>query len=350
MPKLSVNLIRRFKRRMIGRHAYRTAQNSISSEYGPTTTAQEVIAGCDLSGKVAVVTGGHSGLGLETVRILSKAGAFVVVPSRNSAKAKRALSNIPQVEQAAMDLLDPVSVHAFAHSFLESHRRLHILINNAGIMAPPLMRDSRGYESQLATNHLGHFQLAVALWPALRRAQGARIISMSSRAHRRAPFDFEDPNFERRPYDRWLGYGQSKTANALFAVTADSRGKDVGVRAFSVHPGMIPTDLTRHLSNEDLEVFGIRRDGENSMFPGRSVDEGGLFKTVEQGAATSIWCATSPKLDNQGGVYCEDVDITGISETTDPSAPGVRPWAVDVEAAERLWSLSEMLVGLRLEP
>src|SRR5215467_14282080 len=234
-----------------------TPQAPIGSGFGAATTAAEVIAGRDLTGKTAVVTGGYSGIGIETVRAFRSAGAKVVVPARDLPKAKANLADMPDVRLRIMDLLDPRSIDAFAEQFLRDKEKLHILVNNAGIMAPPLARDVRGYESQFSTNHLGHFQLTCRLWPALRRARGARVIALSSYGHRRAGMDFDDPNFERRAYERWIAYGQSKTANALFAVALDPIGEPFGIRAFSVHPGGIVTDLMRNLSAEEIASYEV---------------------------------------------------------------------------------------------
>jgi NAD(P)-dependent dehydrogenase (short-subunit alcohol dehydrogenase family) len=208
-------------------------------------------------------------------------------------------------------------------------------VNNAGIMATPLVRDARGFESQLATNHLGHFQLTARLWPALRKAKGARVVSLSSRGHVRGAVDFDDPHFDRRPYDKWVAYGQSKTANALFAVGLDARGQAHGVRAFSVHPGAVMTELVRWMSEDEVRA----------AVEGASKVPGG-FKTTEQGAATSVWCATSPALDGMGGVYCEDVDIAEAVPADFEVPRGVRPWAMDPELAERLWAKSEQWTGV----
>lgn len=310
-----------------------TEQRPLKSGFGAKTTAREVLAGRDLSGKIAIVTGGYSGVGLETTRALAEAGAKVVVPARTQAKARTALEGIPGVEIETLELIDPASIDAFATRFLNSERRLDMLINNAGIMAPPLGRDARGFESQFATNHLGHFQLTARLWPALKRAGKARVVSLSSTGISFGGVDFDDPNFLRHEYDKWKAYGQSKTANALFAVALDKRGEAHGIRAFSVHPGGIWTDLARDLSVEELAF-----DGE--------------LKTPEQGAATSVWCATSPQLDGKGGVYCMDVDIAEAISDFTPEVPGqqptgVLPWAVDPELAERLWVLSEQMTGVR---
>ena len=325
-------------------------QTPIRSGFGPTTTAREALRGISLEGKVAIVTGGSAGLGLETTRVLVEAGATVIVPARNADKARRALGALPRVELAHMDLVDPGSIDAFAAQFLATGRPLHMLINNAGIMATPLQRDARGYESQFAANHLGHFQLTARLWPALWRAGGARVVTLSSRGHQRGEVDFADPNFYHHPYDRWQAYGQSKTANVLFAVELDRLGEGKGVRAFAVHPGAVLTDLGRHMTDGELHAFGLTRADRPGTVPrGRSVAEGGDFKTQAQGAATTVWCATSPKLAGLGGVYCQDVDVAPLLPMEAPGNVGVRPYAIDPKDAARLWGLSEALTGVRFE-
>jgi NAD(P)-dependent dehydrogenase (short-subunit alcohol dehydrogenase family) len=260
----------------------------------------------------------------------------VIVPARTVDKARAALAGLENVEIDSLDLFEPASIDAFAARFLASGRPLHLLINNAGIMATSLVRDARGYESQFATNHLGHFQLTARLWPALRSARRARVVSLSSRGHARAAVDFEDAHFQRRAYDKWLAYGQSKTANALFALALDARGQAHGVRAFSVHPGPIMTELVRALSEDELRA-GVDRAQTQSP-----------LKNVEQGAATSMWCATSPQLDGMGGVYCEDADIAQAVPADSPAPTGVRPWAMDADFAERLWTKSEAWTGVSL--
>jgi NAD(P)-dependent dehydrogenase (short-subunit alcohol dehydrogenase family) len=241
-----------------------------------------------------------------------------------------------RVELDVLGLSDPASIDTFAARVTASGRPLHMLVNNAGIMASPLARDARGFESQLATNHIGHFQLTVRLWPALERAHGARVVSLSSRGHRRAGIDFDDPHFERRPYDKWIAYGQSKTANVLFAVALDVRGEPHRVRAFSVHPGAIITELMRWMTEEERRAALARI---NAVSP---------LKNTEQGAATSVWCATSTHLEGMGGVYCEDVDIADAVPADFPEERGVRPWAIDPDLAERLWKLSEEWTGVTL--
>jgi NAD(P)-dependent dehydrogenase (short-subunit alcohol dehydrogenase family) len=324
-------------------------QMPAASYFGAATTTREVIDGLDLSGKVAIVTGGYSGLGLETTRTLVSAGAEVIVPARDRDKAERALRELKRVSFEPMDLLDPASIDSFAQSFNSSGRPLHILVNSAAIMACPLQRDARGYESQFSTNHLGHFQLVERLWPALVQAGGARVVSVSSRGHHYSPVIFDDPNFERRAYDRWAAYGQSKTANALFALALDERGKREHVRAFSVHPGAIlGTGLDKHLSKDELRAAGAIDESGRPIY-----DPAKQLKTVEQGAATIVWCATSQELDGFGGVYCENCEVAQIVSEEDRAAMargdktrrfGVMPHAIDEDSAHRLWSLSERLV------
>ena len=229
-----------------------TPQAPIGSRFGAASTAQEVIAGHDLTGKVAIVTGGYAGLGLETARVMAAAGAKVIVPARNIEKARAAGENVPGLVFAYMDLMDPNSIDEFADCFLEDDKPLHFLINNAAVMANPLTRDSRGYESQFSTNHLGHFQLTARLWPALVKAEGARVVAVSSRGHVRAGVDFDDPMFESREYLPYVAYGQSKTANALFAVALDALGAREGVRAFSLHPGVSSRPISSATSRANI--------------------------------------------------------------------------------------------------
>jgi NAD(P)-dependent dehydrogenase (short-subunit alcohol dehydrogenase family) len=317
-----------------------TPQARITSGFSASATADDVIQDVDLTGKVAIVTGGYSGIGLVTARALAVAGARVIVPARDQAKAREALLPFPNLIQDSLDLADPASVDAFADRFLQTGQSLHILINNAGVMAPPLVRNAHGEESQFAINHLGHFQLTARLWPALRDAKGARVVALSSRGHMRGGVDFDDWNFERREYDRWLAYGQSKTANALFALKLDEVGKPHGVRAFSVHPGAVLTDLLRHMSVAELRAAGAIDDAGEPILPPAN-----NLKTPEQGAATSIWCATSDQLDGMGGVYCEDCNIAEPLPADSKEPRGVRPWAMDPALATRLWKLSEDLIG-----
>jgi NAD(P)-dependent dehydrogenase (short-subunit alcohol dehydrogenase family) len=320
-----------------------TEQKPLISGFGPKTTAEQALAGCDLQGKIAIVTGGHAGLGLETTRVLSNAGATVVIGARDPQKARMAVAEMKNVAVSQLDLASPSSIDRFANEFLNSNRALDLLINNAGIMATPLMRDDRGYEMQFATNHLGHFQLTARLWEALKKSGNARVVALSSLGHSISGVDISDPNFNRRPYDKWEAYGQSKSANSLFAVELDKRGQEHGIRAFAVHPGGILTDLARYLTDEDFKAFGIYR--ENGVLKGPD-----SLKNIEQGAATTIWCAVSPQLNNEGGVYCEDCDIASMLPTDSNLRSGVRPWAVDETAAEALWVLSEKLTSLSRRP
>jgi NAD(P)-dependent dehydrogenase (short-subunit alcohol dehydrogenase family) len=324
-----------------------TPQRKIGSGFGRYSTAADVIAGIDLAGKTAIVTGGYSGLGLETVRALASAGAAVVVPARRPEHARDVLAaaglEVAGLEVAELDLADQASVQQFAAGFLAgaapgAPRSLDILINNAAIMASPEHRVGPGWEAQFATNHLGHFALTNLLWPALAASGGARVVSLSSTGHKLSPIRFDDINFE-TGYDKWRAYGQAKTANALFAVRLDALGRDFGVRAFAVHPGGIMTELQRHLPREEMIAAGWMDEHGN-------VDA--RFKTPEQGAATSVWAATSPALEGLGGVYCEDCDI---AEPTVPGSPearirGVDAHAVDPDAAARLWQLSADLTGI----
>lgn len=326
-----------------------TLQKPIQSGFGATSTTAEVIKGIDLTGKTAIVTGGYAGIGLETTRIFANAGATVIVPVRDKEKASKNLAGIPNIEIETMNLMDPDSIDAFAEKFLASHNALHLLINNAGIMWVPLQRDSRGYESQLSTNHLGHFQLTARLWPALKNATGARVVNISSFGHHMSDFVFEDPNFEHRQYETLSGYGQSKTANILFTVELDQRGKNFGVRSFAVHPGSVNgTDLGRVAPMELFQQMGTH-DANGNIFENVAAK----LKTIQQGAATSVWCATSKSLNRIGGVYCEDCDVAIVDEGNiehkfdEPATLfGVKPYAIDEENAEKLWNLSEEMTGV----
>ncbi len=221
-------------------------QRPVHSGFDATSTTDDVIRGISLKGKTVIVTGGYAGIGLETVKTLAGAGALIVVPARDIRKAAQNLKEVSQVTLAEMDLMDPDSIDRFAETFLAKQDSLDLLINNAGIMWVPLQRDRRGYESQLATNHLGHFQLTARLWEALKKAKQARVVNVSSYGHQMAPFNFDDPNFINREYETLQGYGQSKTANNLFTVELDHRAQAFGVRAFSLHPGSVNgTDLGR---------------------------------------------------------------------------------------------------------
>lgn len=311
-------------------------QHKIGSGFGFESTAAEVIDGIDLTGKLAIVTGGYSGIGIETTKALVNAGAFVVVPARRPDVAAEALAGLPSVGVPRLDLGDLASVEEFADGFLASGRPVDILINSAGVMACPETRVGPGWEAQFATNHLGHFALVNRLWPALR--PGARVVSVSSAAHRYSAMRWDDVMFS-RDYDKWAAYGQSKTANSLFAVHLDLLARDSGIRAFSLHPGGILTPLQRHMPREEMVALGmINEDGS----PG----SGFRLKTVEQGAATQVWAATAPQLADLGGVYLEDCEVAELRTSTDPLATGVFPYAVDQDEAARLWALSAELTGV----
>jgi NAD(P)-dependent dehydrogenase (short-subunit alcohol dehydrogenase family) len=316
-----------------------TAQAPIASPFGMRSTAAEVIAGIDLAGKVALVTGGYSGLGLETVRALAGAGAKVFVAARRPEVAAKDLDGVAgDVTILKLDLSDPASIDAFAVDLANHTAKIDILINNAAIMACPLARDARGFESQFATNHLGHFQMTARIWPLIKAAgAGARIVSLSSIGHARGGVDLADPHFSTRDYDKWTAYGQAKSANALFALHLDALGAPHGIRAFSVHPGGIVTPLQRHLSMDEQIAMGwFDKDGKAND----------IFKSVEAGAATSIWCAVSPLLDGQGGVYCEDCNIAKLWEEGMNPYSGVRPHITNRDDAAALWAASEAMTGV----
>lgn len=318
-------------------------QNPVSSGFHAKSTATEVLSGIDLTGKTAIVTGGYSGLGLETTRALAAAGASVIVPVRTPEKAAQALADVAgDVTTAPMDLADIASVQIFATDFKNAHDTLDILINNAGIMACPEARVGNGWESQFGVNHIGHFALTTALMPLLTKTENARVVALSSAGHKISDIRWDDIQYETDTYDKWQAYGQAKTANALFANALSRRLKPSGGHAFSVHPGGIFTPLQRHLPKEEMIALGwLGEDGE----PSELAKAG--FKSPEQGASTSTWAATSPQLIGKAGVYCEDCDI---AKPTDPDSPtarfmGVNAHATDDASAERLWTLSETLLA-----
>jgi NAD(P)-dependent dehydrogenase (short-subunit alcohol dehydrogenase family) len=311
----------------------------ITSSFDSRSTALEVVQGHDLKGRHAIVTGGASGIGVETVRALAAGGANVTVAARNTILAASLTTELgrafPEVELdvLALDLARLGSVRSAATEFLDRGVPLDILINNAGVMATPLERTAEGFELQFGTNHLGHFVFTTALLPALRRSTAARVVSLSSVGHRRSEFVADDPNYLERPYDRWEAYGQSKTANALFAVGITSRYGDAGIVANAVMPGGILTGLQKHLSRDDQVALGWL-DAEGTPNP--------RFKTPEQGAATSLWAAVAPELDGVGGRYLENCAEASVM---DPAIPfvGYMPYALDPAMADDLWSVSEQL-------
>jgi NAD(P)-dependent dehydrogenase (short-subunit alcohol dehydrogenase family) len=309
--------------------------------FGAQSTAQEVIEGHNLSGREAIVTGGASGIGVETVRALALAGARVVIATRDAVKGEAVAATLrretqsEKIEFRSLDLSSLQSVKRFVADFLALRRELHLLINNAGIMAAPLAYTDAGLESQFGTNHIGHFCLTVGLLPALMEAGQARVVSLSSLGHRRSEVHFDDINFRHRAYDPWLGYGQSKTANILFAVGMAQRFASEGLKTIAVLPGGIMTGLQKYVPLEEQKKMGW-------------IDEAGRpnprMKTTEQGAATSIWAAVAPELDNISGQYFEDCAIAKPWSDDHPMS-GVKLYALDPTNAERLWSISEKVVA-----
>ncbi|MET9173555.1 SDR family NAD(P)-dependent oxidoreductase [Streptomyces misionensis] len=319
-----------------------TEQRPIGSPFSALSTAEDVMAGLDLSGTTAVVTGGYSGLGLETTRSLAAAGARVVVPARRPDLARAALAGVAGCEVVPMDLADPGSVRAAAARIGDSLDRLDLLMAVAGVMATPERRVGPGWEGQLAVNHLGHFLLVCELHPLLAAAGGARVVVNSSAGHTLTGIRWHDPHF-RIGYDKWLAYGQAKTANSLFAVHLDALGRADGVRAFALHPGKIITGLQREMTlREQMDRGWVDADGKVI---------GAGFKTPSQGAATGLWAATSSLLDGRGGLYLEDCDIAAVSAADRPMDDGgVRAYAIDPDAAARLWDLSLTATGARPVP
>ena len=302
--------------------------------FGPSSTTDEVLVGIDLTGRTALVTGASGGLGAETARALASKRCAVTLAARDVDKAATVADSIRTkhphaiVDVGRLELADPESVTRFVQSWTAGHDELHILVLNAGVMACPLTRTTDGFELQFATNHLGHFGLTMGLLDALRAGAPARVVSVSSGAHALSAVVFEDIHYQAREYDPWTAYGQSKTANVLFAVELDRRYRDAGVRAFAAHPGMIGTDLGRHLTRESIARI-------------RSVAgaAGEPPKSVAQGAATAVWAATAPELAGTGGVYLADCSI---APPTEAGSPGYASHAVDPDAARRLWEISTM--------
>jgi NAD(P)-dependent dehydrogenase (short-subunit alcohol dehydrogenase family) len=315
--------------------------DTITSKFGAKSTALEVIAGHDLHGRDAIVTGGASGIGVETVRALAAAGARVVLAARNEAVANdvaatlRAETEGGVIETAMLDLASLASVRAFVADYIASGRALHILINNAGVMATPQSTTADGFEMQFGTNHIGHFALATGLLPALKAAGTARVVALSSIGHRRSDIHFDDLNFRERPYDPWTAYGQSKTANALFAVEMTRRHAADGITSNAVMPGGIMTGLQKHMPREQKIALGWIDEAGN-------VNE--RFKSTAQGAATSIWAAVAPELDGVGGLYLEDCNVAAPWSAERPMQ-GVMPYALDAANARRLWDVSESLIA-----
>ncbi|MEG9861703.1 MAG: SDR family NAD(P)-dependent oxidoreductase [Parvularculales bacterium] len=312
-------------------------QKPLNSGFGPKSEPEDILANVDLSGKNVLVTGGYSGIGFEAVKALVGAGAHVTVPARDKTRAVKTLQGIlPADDIPEMDLSDLTSVDRFTKEFAENCGALHLIIANAGVMACPEQKTAQGLEYQLGVNHFGHFVMITGLLDNLIAAEGARVVNLSSIAHRVSGMIFDDMQFSSNKYEKWTAYGQSKTAQSLMAVHMDKLYQDQHIRCFSVHPGGIFTPLQRHLQNEEMVTLGwTKEDGSPTDLAAQ------FFKTPTQGCTTSLFCATSGQLDNMGGVYCEDADIAKQVPADDQSPMGVRPWAVDRNDAERLWAETE---------
>ena len=317
-------------------------QIPVKSEFNRNSTGAEVLANLNLTGKVAIVTGGYSGIGLETTRALTSKGVKVIVPVRSMDKAKQNLGEVPgDIQIETLDLSDLTSISNFSEKMVHELKSLDYLINNAGIMACPESRIGPGWEAQFGVNHLGHFNLTHRLMPLIQNTEGARVVSLTSTAHKISGIRWEDIHYTTHNYDKWQAYGQSKTANALFANALSRRLKKTGGLAFAVHPGGIFTPLQRHLPKEEMVALGwIDQDGN----PTELAKAG--FKSPEQGCSTTLWAATSKLLEDKPGVYCEDCNIAAPTETTGPMARyfGVDDHACDDESAERLWQLSKSMI------
>lgn len=332
------------------------------SNFGKSTTTDEVLDGVDLTGRRVVITGAATGLGRESARALASHGATVTVLARSEERVAGARAELeasvpdPNAESGVVDLGDLSSVRAFADSYLETHDAVDVLINNAGVMACPFGRTVDGFETQFGTNHLGHFLLTALLVPALLRGTDPRVVTLTSAGHSRADVDLVDPNFETTEYSPWVAYGQSKTANALFARELARRAGPRGLLSFSVHPGGIVTDLGRHLNQElmdDMVAFSRARAAaaagrqESPDGAGEVPTAGFEFKSVEAGAATQVWAATALELADHNGAYLANCGLGVLG--ADPGIDGFRPYLLDDEHAAALWQLSEELVGTTFE-
>jgi NAD(P)-dependent dehydrogenase (short-subunit alcohol dehydrogenase family) len=311
------------------------------SGFGWASTTDEVLAGKDLSGRTAFITGANSGLGQETARALAARGAEVILAGRDQAKLDAAAAAIresvpkAQLHTLTLDLGSLEDIRAATSRARQRFAKIDLLINNAGVMATPFLHTADGFEMQFGTNHLGHFALTAELLPLIERGALKRIVNLSSRGHHMAPVDWDDPNFTHRPYNPWASYGQSKTANVLFTVGLEQHLAVLGIHAYAVHPGGIDTNLGRHMT-EDMRTGLMNRIAAS--------DPNFAWKTTAQGAATSCWAATAPELEGQGGVYCEDCHIAEVDDVS--ANRGVRSYALDPDAAARLWQISEELTGI----
>lgn len=315
-------------------------------EFDRDSTVDQVLDGIDLSGRVFVVTGSSSGLGEESARGLAARGARVVMAARDAVRnadaAERIRSSVPGADLylSELDLADLSSVARFAEQAADGFDRIDVLVNNAGVMCCSEGRTADGFETQFGTNHLGHFALTLRLMPRLRRAESPRVVTLSSGGHRIADVDLVDPNFEAIPYDAWVAYGRSKSANAHFAAEL-ARRSGGGLLSLSVHPGAIATRLGRHMTPELTDAL-MERVRASASRQGGSSGGGMRFKSVEAGAATQVWAATSPDVSAHNGEYLADCGPTAPG----PGDRGHEPWIADPATAGRLWELSERLVGL----
>ncbi|MBY6216782.1 SDR family NAD(P)-dependent oxidoreductase [Qipengyuania aquimaris] len=314
------------------------------SEFGFSSTTDEVLEGKNLSGRTALITGGYSGLGQETARAMAAKGAHVIISGRDATKLSAAADALVEETGARIDTLvcDLASLDSVRKAAAEANDRfdkIDLLINNAGVMACEEAKTADGFEMQFGTNHIGHFLLTNLLMPLVEQGESPRIVNLSSRGHHISPVDFDDIHFERRDYDKWVSYGQSKTANVLFAVGLEKRLGDKGIHSYSLHPGGIHTNLGRHMSEEDIQNLTerLRKTAEESG------QEPTPFKTIPQGAATTCWVATADELQGAGGLYCEDCHVA--NEDDEDLMGGVRSYAIDEGNAERLWQVSEEMVG-----
>lgn len=320
-------------------------QHPLGSGFTAASTANEVLAGVDLTGVNAIITGGHSGIGLATSRALARAGASVTVSARDPDRAAAKLAGVDRVQVQPMDLLDPGSIDAFAAAWSASGRPLHVLINNAAVPTPGTVgRDGRGFEVQFATSHLGHFQLTLALYNALRAAHGARVVNVSSGAHRFGRICWDDPHFT-ESYDPGQSYAQAKLANVLFAVALDQRWSPDGIRGYAVHPGVVlGTQLNAGGDPAAYRAMGLLDQDDRPI-----IDPTAGKKTAEQGAATVVFAATSRQLVAIGGVYLKDSDVAPVNDRTLPVTADLIPadaasHALDLEVADRLWNLSRQML------
>ena len=324
---------------MISKH-----QTPTKSGFHSKTNADEITNGIDLNEKIAIVTGGYSGIGLETTRELVASGAKVIIPAKRTEVAVQNLEGIVSKENIVeMDLGNLNSVRKFTEDFKESFGKLDLLINNAGIMACPETRIGNGWESQFAVNHIGHFLLTKELMDTMAENDSARFVSLSSSAHSLTGILWDDIHFQNNPYDKWMAYGQSKTASSLIAIEFHRRMVDKGVSGFSVHPGGILTPLQRHLQKEEMVALGWMDENGSPSEMAKN-----FFKTTSQGASTTLWCATSSSLNGIGGVFCEDCDIAKRKNEVDESLQryfGVADWAVDTEEASKLWDMTEKMLS-----